>query len=34
MVSIICEGHDHAPDKAGEIFKEALDRTREVAASF
>lgn len=34
VVSVICEGHEHAPHKAEEIISQALARTREVAAAF
>ncbi|MFZ5633840.1 MAG: FMN-dependent NADH-azoreductase [Bacillota bacterium] len=34
VVSIICEGHEYAPDKADQILKESLSRIREAAARF
>jgi FMN-dependent NADH-azoreductase len=34
VVSVICEGHEHFPDKAADILREALSRAREEAARF
>lgn len=34
FISVICEGHEHAPHRAEEIVQQALARTREVAAAF
>jgi len=32
--SVICEGHEHLPDKADEIFEAAIAKARELARAF
>lgn len=34
VVSVICEGHEYAPQHADEILRQALERTREAARNF